>query len=219
MVIGGDQRDIIAARENSSLFRNADDEALYEALFDGAVSKLDPFSRYDTRREAALSRLIRDGIIGLGVRVIPANGGAVVRSIMVNGPAEKAGLKIDDLIIAADDISFAGKSISEIRRQLEGRAEGAVDLTVRRIGELEDLIIRAPRELIVADTVTSRVIDGIVELRVQSFNQRTARAVERVFTTARAEAGGEVKGVILDMRGDPGGLLDQAVAVADRFSR
>ena len=208
---------ILAARKTSALFRSADDEALYAALFDGAITKLDSFSRYDGRSEAALNRLIRDGVIGLGVRVIPAPGGALVQSIIVDGPAEKAGLLIDDLIVAADSVQLQNRSLSEIRRHLEGRAEGTVELTIRRIGEADDLVVEARRELIVADTVTSRVVDGIAELRIRSFNQRTAQAVEDAFVEAQASSPDELKGLVLDLRGDPGGLLDQAVAVADRF--
>lgn len=208
---------ILAARKSSNLFRDADDEALYEALFDGAISTLDSFSRYDGRREAALNRLIRDGVIGLGVRVLPASGGAVIQSIMVDGPAAKAGLRIDDLIVAADDVYLANKSLPEIRMHLEGRMEDSVNLTIRRIGEPEDLIIETRRELIVADTVTSRVIDDVVELRIRSFNQRTAQAVEHAFLEAQLNSADQLKGLVLDLRGDPGGLLDQAVAVADRF--
>jgi carboxyl-terminal processing protease len=208
---------ILAARKTSALFRGADDEALYEALFNGAITKLDLFSRYNGPREAALSRLIRDGVIGLGVRVIATRGGALVQSIMVDGPAAKAGLLIDDLIVAADNIQLENRSLSDIRRRLEGRVEGTVELTIRRTGEAEDLVLESQRELIVADTVTSRVVDGVAELRIRSFNQRTAQAVEDAFLQAQASSTNELKGLVLDLRGDPGGLLDQAVAVADRF--
>jgi carboxyl-terminal processing protease len=208
---------ILWARRNSEIFRQADDEVLYEALFDGALSKLDAFSRYDGRREAALNRLIRDGVMGLGVRVVSAAGGALVQSIMVDGPAAKAGLLIDDLIVAADDVQLARLSLPEIRRRLEGQAEGIVKLTIRRIGEPGDFAIEAHRQLIVADTVTSRIVDDVVELRIRSFNQRTAQAVETAFLRAQASSENKLKGIVLDLRGDPGGLLDQAIAVADRF--
>lgn len=208
---------ILWARSNSEIFQQADDEVLYEALFDGALTKLDAFSRYDGRQEAALNRLIRDGVMGLGVRVVPAAGGALVQSIMVDGPAAKAGLLIDDLIVAADDVQLARLSLPEIRRYLEGQAEGVVELTIRRIGEPEDFTIEARRQLIVADTVTSRIVNDVVELRIRSFNQRTAQAVEDAFFRAKASSENKLKGLVLDLRGDPGGLLDQAIAVADRF--
>ncbi len=208
---------ILLARRESELFHQADGEAFYVALFDGALSRLDRFSRYADRRDAARNRFVREGVIGLGIRVAPALDGALVQAIVRDGPAAAAGVMNGDLIVAVDDVSLSHKTLSEIRRHLEGQAKGSVELTIRRPNTTKAIVIEAQRELIVPDTVTSRVVDGVAELKISGFNQRTAHAVEKAVSEAIASTDNDLKGLILDLRGDPGGLLDQAIAMADLF--
>ncbi len=208
---------VLSARRQSELFKQASDEDFYRAMFEGAVSKLDRFSRYADQNHAARNRLLRDGIIGLGMRVVQTHNGALVEALIKNGPAATAGVMLNDIIIAADKVLLAGRSLPDINRRLEGHAKGPVNLTVRRSGEAGDIIIKAQRDLIVPDTVTSQVVDGIAEVQIASFNQRTAQAVEKALIEAISESDSELKGLILDLRGDPGGLLDQAIKIADLF--
>ena len=208
---------ILSARRESELFHQADSEAFYRALFDGALSRLDRYSRYADRLDAARYRFARDGVLGLGVRVVSAPDGALVKGIVEDGPAAAAGVLLNDLIVAADDVPLAQMPLSEVRQHLEEGAEGTVKLTIKRPGESETLTIETQWELIVPDTVTGRAVDGIAELRIRSFNQRTARAVEETYLEVKAGSDETLKGLILDLRGDPGGLLNQAIMVADLF--
>ena len=207
---------IVIARKTSPLLRKADEELLYKAIFDGALGTLDGFSRYASFQEASRNRLLRDGVIGLGVRVETHPEGVQIQSIVVNGPAESAGLKINDIITHANGELLVYKPLSEVRRILDGSA-GDITLTVQRPETSELLTITATRDLVTPDTVTSSVNGGVLEIGVRSFNQRTAAGVEKAVNAARREHDSKIKGIVLDLRGDPGGLLDQAIDIADLF--
>ncbi len=210
-------RALVVARRVSAKVRNATDEMLYQAVFKNALTALDPFSRYASRQDAARNRLVRNGVIGLGARVEMVHDGALIKAVIADGPAEQAGLKIDDVITHANGVPLANQSLNDVRRRLDGVLGAVVTLTAQRPKVREPFTVTAALDLIVPDTVTSTLRDGILELGITSFNQRTALAVERAVTTAREQNGAKLKGIVLDMRGDPGGLLDQAVDVADLF--
>ena len=206
---------VLTLRQVSAPLKAADSETIYRALFPPALKALDPYSRYAGRDEAIRSRLIRDGVIGLGVRVISAANGVSIQSIVRNGPAEKAGLKLDDIITHVDGIELANRSIEDSRQRLEGKADTVVQLTVRRLESPVLFSATVRRDLVIPETVAARMIDGVLEIRIRNFNQRTADAVEKSILAARSE--GPIKGIVLDLRSDPGGLLDQAVDLADLF--
>jgi carboxyl-terminal processing protease len=206
---------ILTLRQISEPMKAADEEALYKAAFPPALRLLDPFSRYSGYDDAMRLRLIREGIIGLGVRVVSVTGGAVIQSIVKDGPAETAGLKLEDVITHVDGVRLAHLSIAEIREHLEGKANTTVDLTIERGGTPAALTVTVRRDRVVPATVSAQVVDGILELRVRSFNQRTAQSVEKAVMAALEN--GPVKGIVMDLRSDPGGLLDQAVDLADLF--
>ncbi len=208
---------ILAERKVSPNLASADDEIFFGLVFNAVLTKLDTFSHYSGRRDAARNRLVRDGVIGLGVRVVPVADGALVDAIVKDGPAAVAGVAISDIITAADGVKLGRQPLAVIRRALDGSAETMVSLTIRRFGESQPLTIIARRDLIVPDTVTGKVVNDIAEVRVRSFNQRTARAIERVIANAKAANERPLKGLIIDTRGDPGGLLDQAIDAADMF--
>lgn len=208
---------LVASRKASPLMLAADSETIYKAVFAGALTAIDPYSRYATRERAIHNRLVRDGVIGLGVRVVLEDDGASIQAIVDGGPAALAGLDLNDLITHANGVALAGRSIADIRRRLDGAIGTTVTLTAKRPGQAEPRVVAAELDLIVPDTVTSGLSDGVLEVRIASFNQRTAYAVEKAVTTAQRDNGGALKGIVLDLRGDPGGLLDQAIDVADLF--
>lgn len=206
---------VLTLRQVSSPMKMATSETIYRAIFPPALKTLDPYSRYAGRDEAVRSRLIRDGIIGLGVRVVTAKDGVSIQAIVKDGPAESAGLKLDDIITHVDGIALLHRSIDDARQYLEGKAGTVVQLTVRRADGADPFSLAVRRDLVIPDTVAARTSDGVLEIRIRSFNQRTAQGVEKAVLAAR-EAGA-VKGIVLDLRSDPGGLLDQAVDLADLF--
>jgi carboxyl-terminal processing protease len=210
-------RAIVMARRLSPAMMAADHELIYKAVFTGALKSLDSYSRYSTREQAIKSRLIRDGVIGLGVRFDVTDRGAEIEAIVADGPAELAGLRIGDTITHANSVELVGRSVEDIRRRLDGTIGTTVVLTVARPGQPLPIHVVAALDLVVPETVESRLQDGVLELRITSFNQRTAFAIERALITAMRDNGGTLTGVVLDLRNDPGGLLDQAVEVADLF--
>ena len=209
-------RTVVAIRKKSPLLHAADDEAIYKALFTKALTVIDPYSRYATRQDAIRNRLVRDGVIGLGVRMELIDGGALVKAIVNDGPADIVGVKINDIITHANGVALTGQTLVQIRHRLDGTIGTKVALTIRREGEPQPLDITAALDLVVPDTVTATFSNGVLELKVASFNQRTALAVEKAVVAAR-DGSEKLKGIVLDLRGDPGGLLDQAIDIADLF--
>lgn len=209
---------IQAARAVSPTLAEAGAEAIYDALFDAALATLDPFSRYAGAEEAHLNRGNRNGFGGIGIVFEVDDSGAVmVREVVAGGPAEGAGVRVGDRIVAVDGVPFDQPSIRIVRNRLRGAVGDTVRLTLARDGRQRDVSLS--RGLIVMPTVQMMVADGIAFLRVSSFNQATADAVRAAVRDARERSGpgGDVRGLIIDMRGNPGGLLDQSVSVADLF--
>ncbi|KAA5604158.1 PDZ domain-containing protein [Roseospira marina] len=209
---------IQAARAVSPPLAAADAEAIYDALFDSALASLDPFSRYAGAAEARLNRGSRNGFGGIGILfTIRADGAVMVEEVVEGGPAADAGLLAGDQILAVDDVAFTRPDTDRVRERLRGPVGSVVHLSVvRGNGVLE---VDLERGLIVMPTVKLSVEDGIATLRLSSFNQATTEGVAKAVQVARAraQAGEAVRGLILDMRGNPGGLLDQSVSVADLF--
>jgi carboxyl-terminal processing protease len=203
------------ARALSETLRAADTERVYEAVFDAALSKLDLFSRYAGAKEAAEHRTSRSGFGGIGIRFERVDGESRITEVMPDTPASAAGLKAGDVITHVDGDSVATLNHEALTERLRGRVDSRVFVTIRR--GLKPLEITLDRALIVAQTVFPTLKDGVAEFKITSFNQNTAANLLAELAQLRAKAGGTLKGVVLDMRGNPGGLLDQAVSVADLF--
>lgn len=206
-----------AGRRTSKELRTASDEKLYEAVFDGVLSSLDIFSRYAGAEEARRNREKRDGFDGIGIRVRMDAGAARVTWVLADTPAAGAGLRKGDRITHVDGVSVRGFTRHEVVRRLRGPTHSPVALTVRRESVDGPLAFEMERRHIVLPTVTERRDHGIVFLTVTSFNQGTASSVAAKLTKALDRMGGSPKGLVLDLRGNPGGLLKQSIEVADLF--
>jgi carboxyl-terminal processing protease len=209
---------IAAARDASPLIAKADSEAVYQAVFNGMLARLnDPFSRYAGRDQAAENRAAREGFGGIGV-VISVTGGVVkIVSVQHYTPAERAGLRPDDLITAVNGVPTKGMEQQPVINMLRGNVDSRVLLTIERKGAAHPLAVAITRALVIPETVTYRREGDIAYFRIYNFNEDTAGSLRREFENARSEIGERMRGVILDLRGDPGGVLDQAVAVSDLF--
>lgn len=205
----------MAAREASAGVRAADMEDLYEAVFDGMLSNLDIFSRYAGAVEARRNRAKRDGFGGIGIRYRLEDGEPMIFDVIPKTPAAKAGLRKDDRVTHADGQALKGLSKAEIGKRLRGPTHTRIELTIRRPGASAPLTVAMDRAHIFATTVFETREDGIVVLRLRSFNQDTARALAETLEKARDALGDDMKGLVLDLRGNPGGLLKQAVKVTD----
>jgi len=204
---------IQALRAVSPALAEADAEAVYDAFFDAALAGLDAFSRYAGAEEARLNRGTRNGFGGIGILFEIDDGAAVmVRTVVPGGPAGRAGVLAGDRIVAVDGVAFSRPTIRVVRERLRGPVGSRVRLTLERESAAT---VTVERDLIVMPTVEVTRDQGIAIVRVSSFNQGTAKAVAEAVRSARA--GGDPRGIILDMRGNPGGLLDQSVTMADLF--
>lgn len=205
----------LAARRASSDLRSANIEALYEAVFDGVLSRLDIFSRYAGAVEARKNRAKREGFGGIGIRYQIEDGVPVINDVLAGTPAATAGLRKGDRIFAVDGAALKGLARNEVSDKLRGPIHSTVELTIDRPGQAQLMVIGMERGHIFGVTVTASHKDGILYLKVGSFNQDTARALADEIEKGRAALGDGMKGVILDLRGNPGGLLKQSVKVAD----
>jgi carboxyl-terminal processing protease len=204
-------------RKFSVALGEADAERIYDAVFGGMVSELDAYSRYSGLEEAQENRASRDGFGGIGVRIDVIDEGVKVLSVMDGTPADLAGLLDDDLIVQIGDEPAAGLSQRRAVRRLRGPIGTKVRLTVKRPGRTEALEIAVTRSHIVPETVEFRAEGKIAYFRVSGFNQSTAENLEQRIRQAKEQMGPELGGMIVDLRDNPGGLLDQAVDVADLF--
>ena len=209
---------IAAARDVSPLIAKADSEAVYQAVYNGMLARLnDPFSRYAGRAQAAENRASREGFGGIGVVISVTNGIVKIVSVQHYTPAERAGLRPDDLITAVNNMPTKGLEQQPVIEMLRGDVDSRVLLTIERKGVDHPLSIAITRALVIPETVIYRREGDIAYFRIYNFNEDTAGSLRREFENARNDIGGQMRGLILDLRADPGGLLDQAVAVADLF--
>jgi carboxyl-terminal processing protease len=210
------------------LFKNTKMANLYEAVFDGSLSLLDAFSRYASVEKAKRNREKRSGFGGVGIRFKKVEKGITVTQVFAETPAFQAGLKSNDIVTHADGKPLAGLNRRAAGRFLRGEIGSIVDITVQRPilnqskpNRFTALNFSIKRDRIVAPTAFHSVRNGIIYLRLSGFNNRTTRQVARNLVQglreAQEQSGQRAKGVILDLRGNPGGLLKQAVNVSDLF--
>ncbi len=203
-------------RRRSNELGAAEPERLYEVVFDGMLGKLDKFSRYSGRDEARDNRASRDGFGGIGVRIRLIDEGVRILSVMEKTPAEVAGLLDNDIIVSVNGDTTVGMSQREVVRRLRGPLRSKVALGILRDSQ-EPRNIMVSRAHIVPQTVRYAKLGSAAHIRVSGFNQSTALNLRQSIRRANKEIGPDLSGYILDLRGNPGGLLDQSVAVSDIF--
>ncbi|HLB80790.1 MAG TPA: S41 family peptidase [Dongiaceae bacterium] len=210
-------RAVDAARAASPLLRETPNEDIYEAVFAGVIGSLDGYSRYSSAESARENRASREGFGGIGVRIAVEDVGVRIVSVMHYTPAERAGLRADDLISHID-----GQPAQDLDQQaavdrLRGPVNSRVLLTVLRGGEEAPISVAVTRAHVVPESVTYRREGDFSYIRIYSFNLETGDSLRKEIANARDEIGKALRGYVLDLRGNPGGLLDQAVAAADLF--
>jgi carboxyl-terminal processing protease len=132
-------------------------------------------------------------------------------------PAAAAGLKPGDLITAVDGKTVEGLTLTDAIGEMRGEPDTKVTLIVKRAEDNKPIVVTLTRQIIQIESVKSRLIGDIGVIRVSEFTEQTDTGVRAAMKSLRAEAGGRLRGIILDFRNDPGGLLDQAIAVANDF--
>jgi len=203
------------AKARSPLMRKASDEKVYEAVFDGVLSDLDVFSRYAGAEEARRNRARRDGFGGIGIRFKLVGGKPIITSVMPETPAANVALQVNDEITHIDGVALLNAKTLDVVKKLRGPTNSEVRLRIYRRTSDRTINVAMERSHIVPSTVTASLQGGISLLKISSFNQGTARSVAKELRKAKRTRGGKLKGLVIDLRGNPGGLLKQSVKVAD----
>jgi carboxyl-terminal processing protease len=193
------------------------DRDAIENAINGMLNGLDPHSSYlNQRNYRDMQVQTRGEFGGLGIEVTQENGYIKVISPIDDTPAFRAGVKPGDLIISLNGTSVQGLTLQEAVEQMRGERGTAIRLTIRREGVERPIELSLTREVIRPQVVRFRVEGGdIGYIRLTSFNEQTEAGLRRAMQTIRTQAGANLKGIVLDLRNNPGGLLDQAVQVTD----
>tara|TARA_X000000950_G_scaffold5511_1_gene5735 strand:- start:25936 stop:27180 length:1245 start_codon:yes stop_codon:yes gene_type:complete len=191
---------------------------LIESAIDGMLNSLDPHSSFLNSEKLDELRVQTKGEFGgLGIEVTLENGVVKVIAPIDDTPAEKAGIKAGDLITHLDNEPVQGMSLSEAVGLMRGRVGSTIMLTIKR-DELDDIKIEITRAIIELKAVKSRIENNnIGYIRVSSFNQKVDEEIKKAIKSFKKENEDSLIGYVLDLRNNPGGLLDQAVSVTDIF--
>jgi carboxyl-terminal processing protease len=199
--------------------RDVDEESVVQGAIRGMVGSLDPHSTYFTPEEYRLFRTDLEGHFeGIGVQIGVRDGWLTVLSVFEDGPAARAGLLPGDRFVHIDGLVARDMRIEEAVRKVRGEPGTKVQVGVRREGEEGDVQIQIERGRVAIAAVKSRVLeDGVVYVAIATFQENAAGDVEKAL--ADVEAKGELRGLLLALRDNGGGLVSEAVEIADRFLR
>ncbi len=192
---------------------------LTEGAIKGLVAELDPHSSYLPPRDFdTFQGDTRGEFGGVGVEVDFRGDDVTVIAAIEGSPAALAGIQPGDRIVSIDRISVRGKSASELVQRMRGPAGTSVQVGVRRKGNDKVINYTLERQIIsVASVASEALVDGIAYLRIKQFQRGTHTELLEAIASVRRDSDGEVRGLILDLRNNPGGLVSEAVAVAEEF--
>jgi carboxyl-terminal processing protease len=205
------------AKAASPILAALSEDDIDVTLFDGVTGALDRFSRYATPAVAQDHRAARDGFGGIGITLDASPEPLRVAEVTPLGPADLAGIRPGDRVVAIDGRPTAGQPQSDVVRQLRGPVPSTVAIDIDRPGRGPVRSYRLQRTLILVPTVTASEDGGVAIFHISAFNQNTTQQLVEDLDAAKRRAGPPLHGIVLDLRGNPGGLLDQAVGLADVF--
>ena len=194
------------------------DNSLVESAINGMLTSLDPHSNYlNTKNFNDMKVQTRGEFGGLGIEVSMENGLVKVVSPIDDTPAARAGLKPGDLITHLDGEPVQGMTLPEAVEKMRGPVSSEIKLTIRREGR-DPFDVKLTRATIKIQSVRSHLEgENIGYIRVTTFNEQTDTGLNNAMKNLKQQAGNKIVGVVLDLRNNPGGLLDQAVSVSDAF--
>ena len=210
----------IFERIRSSYVEPVEDKVLIEAAINGMLTHLDPHSSFMPSDEFDDMRVQTKGEFGgLGIEVTQENGVVKVVSPIEGTPADRAGVQPGDFITAVDGESVMGLTLDEAVDLMRGPVGSDITITLQREGTPDPFDVKITRETITISPVKSRLEDGVIVLRLTTFNEQTYPELEKQLEEQVEAAGGmeKVTGFVLDLRNNPGGLLNQAISVVDAF--
>jgi len=205
-------------RVRANYVREVDDSELINSAINGMVSSLDPHSSYmDPKEFADMQVQTRGEFGGLGLEVTQEDGLVKVVTAIDDTPAAHAGIKTGDFISAIDGTSIQGMPLNEAVERMRGPENSKVTLTVLRTGEKKPLEVTLTRAVIRVESVKYEKKGDVGYIRITSFSEKTDAGVKKAIADLKKQLGPNLRGYVLDLRNDPGGLLDQAIAVSDDF--
>jgi carboxyl-terminal processing protease len=194
------------------------DQELIENAINGMLTSLDPHSAYLNNEKFEDMQVSTKGEFGgLGIEVTMENGVVKVVSPIDDTPAARAGVEAGDYIVEIDQEPVMGLTLSEAVDKMRGKVGTEIDLVLTREGEEGPIDLTLVRDIIKIRSVRSRVEGNSGYIRITTFNQNAEAGVKKAIQEIKAELGNNLNGYVLDLRNNPGGLLNQAIAVSDIF--
>jgi carboxyl-terminal processing protease len=198
--------------------RPVKDNELIDAAIEGMVSNLDPHSSYMNAKEYSDMQIQTKGeFAGVGLEVTMEDGLVKVVTPIDDTPAARAGIKPGDYIAAIDNSPIQGLALNEAIDKMRGSPGSKILLTMLRTGQKKPFDITLQRAIIEVDKTKWHREGDVAYIRLAGFNEQTAEGVERGVAELKKQIGPGLKGYVIDLRNNPGGLLDQAVQVSDDF--
>jgi carboxyl-terminal processing protease len=207
----------VFSKVKSDYVESVDEKKLIEDAIRGMLNGLDPHSSYLNTSEFSDLKIGTTGQFGgLGIEVGMENGFVKVISPIDDTPASRAGVKASDLIIKLDEKSVKGMTLNEAVKLMRGKPNTSIDLTIVREGKAKPFVITITREIIRVKSVKNRMLEpGYGYVRITNFQSRTTTDLLKAISDLQKET--RLKGMILDLRNNPGGVLNGAVGVSDAF--
>ena len=202
---------------NNEFVDDIDQNEIMDAAINGVLQSLDPYSAYLSPEMLKEMQTETSGQFGgLGIEVGMEAGVVKVISPIDNSPADRVGVKAGDYIVKINEIQVQGKSLTEAVEIMRGPVGSEIEITVRRKGVKKALIFNITREIIKIESVKSNVLDNTIGyIRLTSFNENSSNQIKSKIKELNKNE--KVKGYILDLRNNPGGLLSQAIKISDFF--
>jgi carboxyl-terminal processing protease len=209
----------VLERVRTDYVEKPDDQKLIESAINGMLAALDPHSAYlNVKHFRDMQVQTRGEFGGLGIEVTMENGVVKVVAPIEDTPAQRAGVMSGDLITHLDNEQILGLTLQEAVEKMRGPVNSPIELTVVRKNVEEPVKIKLTRDIIRINPVKASVEGGdIGYIRMTTFNEQTYNALKDGIEQLEKDAGPKLRGYVLDLRNNPGGLLDQAIAVSDAF--
>ncbi|MES0384027.1 MAG: S41 family peptidase [Hyphomicrobium sp.] len=208
----------VLERVRSDYVEKPDDTKLIESAINGMLSALDPHSSYlSPKHYRDMQVQTRGEFGGLGIEVTMENGVIKVVAPIDDTPADKAGLQANDLITHLDDEQIIGLTLQQAVEKMRGPVNTPITLTIVRKGVENAFDVKVVRDVIRINAIKYREEDDVGYVRVTTFNEQTHANLVKAIAKLKKSIGKNLKGYIIDLRNNPGGLLDQAIAVSDDF--
>src|SRR5262245_32317012 len=206
-------------RVRSDYVEKPDDGKLVESAINGMLQGLDPHSSYmDPKSFKDMQIQTRGEFGGLGIEVTMEDGLVKVVAPIDDTPAHKAGVLAGDIITHLDDEPVQGLTLNQAVEKMRGPVNTKIRLRIMRKGVEKPTEVTIVRDIIRVRSVRSRIeSDEVAYVRVTQFNEQTTDGVKKALSDMQTQIGDKLKGYVLDLRNNPGGLLDQAISVSDAF--